>query len=514
MLEMKKVLAPFRRRLRLEAWGHAAAYGCAVGLAAVSVWLTVLHVLGRKPQAVGCIGLFASVALLTGILLYALCYRPTVKRTAARMDAIGLQERVRTMVALREDDALLSRLQREDAREAIARTDVHRLTLRWPVKALVICLAAALLTAGLAVMPFEHPAQTVAEAEETEEARLIRQMIDDLRARIESANISEEERARLLAELEAAEQALAKGDADIETLAEMTRASGEIVEELNQMEMFRNWAYTLLQYEELAVLGQAILDKDVEGASMAVAAMRADVYASETSSIMLDKLTRLMLDIQEALETSPPDDSEAYLGYAFSNFADEIQTAAAFLYTNMDPVQYIELAFYRFDSRLRMYLSGEDIIELVEEGEDAGETKYIAQKAQEAGEGDGASKGRTEGEETGEGTEGESVELLYSDVAEGRRGTGSGTRDKQYHAEARSVYEPGRDVSVDPDYVPGRVNPDGTVQRKAASYVQQSGMVPYTEVYGIYYAQLLKQLEQGEIPEWLLEEVEAYFYGM
>lgn len=514
MVEIKRALAPFRRRLRLESLSHAAAYGCAAGLGAVSVWLMLLHIEGQSPDVRLCAGIFAAAALLVGALLYVTVYRPTIRRTAARMDAVGLQERVRTMVALQGDDALLSRLQREDAQRVIAETDVRWLRLRWPVRGLIACLIAAVLTTGLAVLPFEHPVQSVAEAGETEEARLIRQMIDDLRARIEAADISEEERQRLLAELEAAEKALATGDADVEALAEMTRATGEIVEELNQMEMFQKWAYTLLQYEELAVLGQAILDKDVEGASMAVAAMRADIYASETSEIMLNKLTRLMLDIQQALETSPPDDSEAYLGYIFANFSDEIQSAAAFLYTNMDPVKYIEIAFYRFDSRLRMYLSGEEIIEMVEEDDKTDDTKYVAQSAQEAGEGDGASKGRTEGEDTSEGTEGETAELLYADVDEGRRGTGSGTRDEQYHAEAAVMYEPSRDISVDPDYVPGKANPDGTVQRKSAPYVQQSGMIPYTDVYGVYYAQLLEQLEKGEIPASLLEEVEAYFYSM
>ena len=84
---------------------------------------------------------------LLAAALYALRYRPTQKRLAARLDALCGMDRVATAMEFSGDSGVLCRLQREDTADRLEKTDVRALPMRWPKKALAAC---CVLVIGLA----------------------------------------------------------------------------------------------------------------------------------------------------------------------------------------------------------------------------------------------------------------------------------------------------------------------------------------------------------------------------
>ena len=95
---------------------------------------------------------------LLAAALYALCYRPTQKRLAARLDALCGMDRVATAMEFSGDSGVLCRLQREDTADRLKKTDVRALPMRWPKKALAACCVLAAMLAALALSMPAHAA--------------------------------------------------------------------------------------------------------------------------------------------------------------------------------------------------------------------------------------------------------------------------------------------------------------------------------------------------------------------
>ena len=106
---------------------------CVSGLFALPVWLALA--LARRCFG-GAVGrpeaLMLPVWALLAAALYALRYRPTQKRLAARLDALCGMDRVATAMEFSGDSGVLCRLQREDTADRLKKTDVRALPMRWP----------------------------------------------------------------------------------------------------------------------------------------------------------------------------------------------------------------------------------------------------------------------------------------------------------------------------------------------------------------------------------------------
>lgn len=95
-------------------------------------------------------GLWA--AIVAGVLTFAIStpifygklFRPTPKQIAARLDALGLEERVITMVELEQDSSYLATCQRKDAQEHLKTMDPARIKYRVLKMAAVLSIVAVL----------------------------------------------------------------------------------------------------------------------------------------------------------------------------------------------------------------------------------------------------------------------------------------------------------------------------------------------------------------------------------
>lgn len=130
------LLSGYAKRLTSEALlkslmvSASIGFGVAFVVAAIS-WFKAANTL------VLCLGILAGAIAIGMPIFYLALFRPTLKGNAKRIDRLGLEERTVTMVELENDDSLLSRLQREDARAHLAMINEKMLKISIPKKMLV-----------------------------------------------------------------------------------------------------------------------------------------------------------------------------------------------------------------------------------------------------------------------------------------------------------------------------------------------------------------------------------------
>ena len=93
------------------------------------------------------IGIGAGVAAISGVLLYFLKFKPNEMEVARRLDRLGLEERMVTMLELKGEDSYIAELQRENARFHLNKVSNRRIRFRIS-KVVAIILAVAFLFAS------------------------------------------------------------------------------------------------------------------------------------------------------------------------------------------------------------------------------------------------------------------------------------------------------------------------------------------------------------------------------
>ena len=93
----------------------------------------------------------AAVALISGTIFYFTKFRPKDNEIARRVDRLGLEERMVTMLELREDESLVAELQRQDAKHRLdalsgKRVKIHISKLVSVFTAVAVLLGAAMTT--------------------------------------------------------------------------------------------------------------------------------------------------------------------------------------------------------------------------------------------------------------------------------------------------------------------------------------------------------------------------------
>lgn len=94
------------------------------------------------------LGLFAVSFAGSALLFYFLKYRPSAREVAREIDAIGLEERLITMMELEGDTSYLAKLQREDTEKALRTADHTLIKVAASVALCVAVGASAILGVG------------------------------------------------------------------------------------------------------------------------------------------------------------------------------------------------------------------------------------------------------------------------------------------------------------------------------------------------------------------------------
>lgn len=135
-------------KLKREAILRSLLSGLAVGfaanfVAAVATWFAPFDGLWI------CLAVLVVVTAIATPIFYAKRFRPDNTKNARRIDRLGLDERLITMVELENDDSYMAKIQRQDAEAALAAVDNKQLKIKL-TKAIVIALSiCTVLGAGM-----------------------------------------------------------------------------------------------------------------------------------------------------------------------------------------------------------------------------------------------------------------------------------------------------------------------------------------------------------------------------
>lgn len=148
-MESKKYFKTFYARLKREGWLKSLIAALVLGFAvvfcaALAVWLIRGLTQLWLPAVCG-----AAAALISAPLFYRFRFRPTAKSVARRVDALGLEERMITMIELENDDSYIAMRQREDALEKIREADAR--SIKFSVSRVSLALLAAFAVLGMSM---------------------------------------------------------------------------------------------------------------------------------------------------------------------------------------------------------------------------------------------------------------------------------------------------------------------------------------------------------------------------
>ena len=104
--------------------------GLAIGFAANTIVALAAWYIGFGSIWLA-IGIGIGAAAISGALFYCFKFKPTPREIARRVDRLGLEERLVTMMELENDDSYIAQIQRENAKEHLKRVDSKKLKIRF-----------------------------------------------------------------------------------------------------------------------------------------------------------------------------------------------------------------------------------------------------------------------------------------------------------------------------------------------------------------------------------------------
>lgn len=140
-MNLKKVLGKHYERLRKEAIIKSVIFGLLFGFSLTGAISLLFWIIGKGSLLIGVLAAAVLGAVL-GVFLYFKRYRPTYKNVARRLDRLGLDERIITMLELSGEDTDIALVQRNDAMRVLEDTPAERIKFR------ISALLSALLTAS------------------------------------------------------------------------------------------------------------------------------------------------------------------------------------------------------------------------------------------------------------------------------------------------------------------------------------------------------------------------------
>lgn len=143
--------AEFKKRLVLEAWLKTFVCAFIVGFALTGLTALICWLAGYDKIWPAFVALAAGLCL-TIPAFYFLAFRPTDKKLAVRLDALGLDERILTMNELEGDTSFMAMKQREDAVAALGRVNPKLLKVAVAVPLLIALGACCLFGTGMVVV--------------------------------------------------------------------------------------------------------------------------------------------------------------------------------------------------------------------------------------------------------------------------------------------------------------------------------------------------------------------------
>lgn len=307
--QQEQMLKAYNAKLKREAVLKSLLLALVVGFALSAIVSIVSFATARNMLWIALVVLGVSTAGLS-VLFYYKLYRPSVKTTAERVDEVGLEERVITMVQFEgEDNAMLNR-QRQDAHTALSSVSAKQVKVR--LSKVVVIVLAVLAIVSIFMMSYstvlanginsgvdDNPPEE--EEQLSEEDKIIRDMIKALREEIDDAPIDETLRGYLHKLVDDLENSLKPEDTLEVKVAKIMDTADKIHRLIKEYLSRTTIAQELQKHDTTKELGEAIETEDVDVIADAFQAMY-DRIAPLVGEEKYDELYQTAMDILQSIE--------------------------------------------------------------------------------------------------------------------------------------------------------------------------------------------------------------------
>ncbi len=480
-MDLNKVLRPFKRKLLFETVINAVLLATTSSFFVVFLISLVYHILVKETPMTSTymIGIIIFViAFLIGLVLG----YPTRKRVAIRLDAVGLQERISTMIALESENTKIAEIQRKDAIAQINQMTPRSLKMHVAKKSLIVCAISIFLAAAILFLPYNIFAFGVTEdLAQEEKEQIVKDLIEELREEVKQAELDKELKDALDEMIEELEEKLEDTESELEQVAKIEEAKEKMKELLEKALTKQQIGEALQKYELTRALGEAISSGDGSKVSEALGALE------KTLSEDKIKVLELATTLKTALEETEVEADSLY--EALETFSLTLSTV------NVDKETFLtelEEAFDEVEKAILEALKKQDEIE--EEKDKLEETLEDA-------------KDKTLGNEKEEEPDEESKEEESDKDAD--KNDGEQSDKEQQEANPPNGQSSQGNGNERPPEGPGEGN-----TMTEGIFDPVLGNVPYGKVFAAYYAKYLEALKEGEVPKDLQEIMDKYFSSL
>ncbi len=448
-MSIKYVLKPFKKRLTVEAWIRSAVLGGMIA-ACVAIVLGCVHViLPWMVTEIGILLTFVGVFCGGTGLLFLFVYRPTKRDTARRLDGLGMSERVETMLEYEHSTAPAARLQREETIDRLR--GINRKDLKLKISKTLSALCAVFMVCATVLLFLPE----INAFSRHPIINVLNQMIPD-------SGLSEEFREDLEEIIGELEEKLENSENDEEREQAIENAIGQIDESVKKENSRGDLGGTLQNYGDLKELGEAIQNGDKEGVSSALDHLKQEMTDDP------QKQESVADQLQNALEESDVD-PENDLYEALENMKDGLKNPNQSMNETLDQAETeIKEAL---DKQQNAEDLGEQMKEALQNAKPSG-----AKEESDGQDGEGASGNQGEGEKPSQNGQ--------------QGGNSGGSQDNGQEG-------------------PGNGN-GGDVGMNDIIEDPKQGSVKYGSVYASYFAEFLKQAEEGKLPDSVVATMNEY----
>lgn len=309
----EKLLKGYQRKLTFEAIVKSLVLALIAGFM-LCILVSIISFATKFNAIWISLGIWAAATVGFSVLFYFKIFRTTLDKTASRVDGMGLDERVITMLEFADSDNVIAQMQRQDTAAILQGVTPKKMKFaKTKVFIILASFMAAIACAAILMMSFstvkaeefkrqeeENAAAADKEPVLSEEDQRIKQMIEDLRKIIADARIEDELRDKLNGMVDDLEESLKPTDTTEVKIAKISETAQKIHKILEN-----DIPYQLQQHDTTKVLGEALDSDDITKIEKAFE----DMYNSITvlaGQQKYDQLEQTAYDILQSI-----DDAEA-----------------------------------------------------------------------------------------------------------------------------------------------------------------------------------------------------------
>jgi len=322
-MDIKKIFRFFKRRLLREAVIKSLLFSALLGAVAVFLISLIYHIAVKQLPIALLLGAFGGIfAVVFCVMLFVFLY-PTHKRVAVRIDEIGLQDRVCTMLEYSDDQSEIARLQREDALKHLNSVSPKQMKSRLKKREFISCAAGVLAALVMLLIPYDLLATPLSaeELKEKTQQEIVKELLEAMREEVMLEKMPQDVQDEVNEIIEELQQELENAESELERAAAMEEAR-EKLEELLEEAITKDEIGQALKENELTTeLGEAIEQGDPEKVTEALENLEEKLKEDETLIPELSDALKQALEKSEIKEDDP-------LYQALDEFSKDLEETA------------------------------------------------------------------------------------------------------------------------------------------------------------------------------------------